>query len=444
MSTTVSPSVVDLIGYGVFHVFQVESTLFKIPIEHFSEHVQFFKMLLSFPDKSTSTDDDPIQISDTSTETFVSVLEWLYRLPFSLSLDKEAWIKIFRFAQAYQMEQLQKESLDALNTFDWVPIEHVSFCERYSIEISWAASSLAKLASCWDPLSTDEESVLEQETIIFIMRLREDAIKGNWRTKSGASLGSWPPSLSYAASDVLRQIKSYPLSRRLSSRRSQGLHDHFGTEHSGATRDEAPAQQEKNNEVRVVQRHARFYLVEDSIHLSNDTTSLRAHSGIILLHTTKQLTESDTLFVSPTGILCLRWIYRKVEFTNSTPDEWVDVLQFAHAASTPYLKECAVKALQNAPLDPFRKIRLREDCQIPLEWAKTAIDEIAASESKFQANKFDEFSKDTLLLLIESREESLFTRIDTLTAPVNDRGDGWGSGWGSKPVTKTKGKLVRI
>ncbi|KAH8823725.1 hypothetical protein DL96DRAFT_1682956 [Flagelloscypha sp. PMI_526] len=435
MSAAEPPIVFDSTGYGIFHVFQVECTLFKIPTEHFSEHAKFFKVLLSLTENPTSTDDGPIQISDTSVDTFVSVLEWLYRLPFSSTLDKEAWIKIFRFAQAHEMDELQSEALRKLNTFDWEAIEHISFCERYSIDLSWAASSLAKLASRWDPLSAEEESSLELRTCLTIMRLREAAREKIWRVTHGAGLESWPPVIHFGPSGVLSYFAQ-------ASRPAPSARCYCRDSVEDSLASDPPLHKEKTEGgSRNLKRHSRFYMTEDSVILSNDIASIRADAGIVSLHTPK-LNEINVLLLSPVGIRCLRWIYRQIDITSSTPNEWIEILRFAHSASIPHLKQHAVTALQSTSIEPIQKIRLYEDCDLPLEWVKDSIIQISASESTFQISKFEGFSRATLLLLMECREKYLFERIEKLSdvgesAKLDEttNEDPWG--WGKK---KGKGK----
>ncbi|KAH8823720.1 hypothetical protein DL96DRAFT_1713105 [Flagelloscypha sp. PMI_526] len=356
MSTTPGLSV-DFVGDSIFHVFQVEDTLFRLPAQHFSLHAQFFQTVLSLPDKAPSTDDNPIQIYDTSVETFVAVLEWLYRLPLSLRLNKDAWIKIFRFAQAYQMELLQKEALDKMTTFAWSPIERISFCERYSIDLTWAASSLAILAARWKPLTAEEERSIESQTFGLIMKLREAAREAGWsqdvqgtRRTTNYIFNSypgppppkrssqWPPVLKFTATDVAKYLERTGGGRSLSSRSNTSLEAETGLYSSNSSEDFVAEAQA----TRFLRRHDRFYLSDEPLQLSNEEVALQVHLGVLGLHNSSlnatSLRPTDELFLSQTAIRCLRWIYRETEISSSTVEEWTSILQFSHRASFSHLK----------------------------------------------------------------------------------------------------------
>ncbi|KAH8823718.1 hypothetical protein DL96DRAFT_1615318 [Flagelloscypha sp. PMI_526] len=412
MAMEPSLSVLDLIGDGVFHIFQVEDTLFKLPTQHFCQHVRFFATLLSLPGSKTSTNEDPIHIYDTTVDTFVFVLEWLYRLPPSQSLDKEGWIKIFRFAQAYHMDELQKETLDKLNTFKWNPIEQLNFCERYSVAHSWAASSLAILASRWAPLSDVEENAIEPRTFGLVMKLREVARERSWpRTCSIFSYPPFPPVLKFTSADVVSYVGKWEKRRSVSwrnepSRRMQS--DEWSLESSTV---EAP-----QDETKVGTPHERFYLSDELVHCSNDTATLHVHAGVLAIHSpTLADMASNTLqqsLLSTVAFRCIRWIYRETALSKSSKEEWIDILRFSHTASIPLLKTHAAAALaEPVPLDALQRIRLCEECCVPLEWAEKAIQSIAIQEDALEFRNFEGLSGPMMLFLMKHREQAIMERL---------------------------------
>ncbi|KAH8823719.1 hypothetical protein DL96DRAFT_1558625 [Flagelloscypha sp. PMI_526] len=431
MAVEPSLSVLDLIQDGVFHIFRtchlfelwkVEDTLFRLPTQHFCQHIRFFETLLSLPVQKPSTNEDPIQIYDTTVDTFVFVLEWLYRLPQSQLLDKEGWIKIFRFSQAYQAEELQKEALDKLKTFEWTPTDQLNFCERYNVDYSWSASSLAKLASRWAPLTEEEEMSLELRTFGLIMKLREIARERTWWCQNG-TVQSWPPLLNFTPTDVISYLEVQKRGHMLAleSKKSQGR------EAEVVVPDSSERVVENWSEEQVSSKfHERFYLSDEIIHISSDTMSLNVHAGVLAIHSptlvTKRSDNWERLLLSSIAFRCLRWMYREISISNSPTEEWIEILRFSHSISVPHLKAHAISALaEPTPLEVLERIRLCEECQIPLTWAEQVIGEISMREDALDPREFQGLSGVTLLFLMGFREKALKERSEKANKELEEQ-----------------------
>ncbi|KAH8826218.1 hypothetical protein DL96DRAFT_1681370 [Flagelloscypha sp. PMI_526] len=167
--------------------FKVENCLFKVPVNRLCAESSFFSDLLSFPQPEGAihvegnSDENPIILSETSSQTFSNVLDWLYPEPASESRTKEVWLDLLQFADKFDMPRLHKDATMNLEAKILDPYEKIRLWERFRLDESWISDPMSKLVNSWLKLRPHDPTnpPFSLETRLMILELREAIYREN-------------------------------------------------------------------------------------------------------------------------------------------------------------------------------------------------------------------------------------------------------------------------
>ncbi|KAH8813400.1 hypothetical protein DL96DRAFT_1821202 [Flagelloscypha sp. PMI_526] len=388
-TTSVIPgdSSVEFVGDGRFCVIQVEQTLFRLPVQHLCDHMRFFETPLSLPGSVLPTDDNPLPLHDVAATTFISALEWLFRLSYSNSLGKEDWIRVFRFAQAYEVERLEQDALEELKACSWEKIEKLQFCERYNVPFTWAADELATLATSTSALKIEDYRRLHPRTLCLIYALGSNS--NGSRVSKAAVLQKLPSLLALTA-----PVRDYSL-------------DH---PHDPLTSSEGSVLDPPKLAATQVSRHPVMYFSDRCSLLEIDGLDFIVYQNILALHTSHSRNRSSESFIFVSKLAAqgfLQWIHRKIDLKNRNQydvDGWIELLQLSHRANVPRLKTICLSHLKELTMPPARRIQVCDENAVSLTWATGAFFELCSKDIRPSLDTFRTLSSATFVRLLDIRE----------------------------------------
>ncbi|KAH8813834.1 hypothetical protein DL96DRAFT_1625490 [Flagelloscypha sp. PMI_526] len=182
------PSIItmDFVGDDVYHVFQIENTLFRLPALPLSRQSIFFETLFSLPQPQSDApvEPEPIIIPDTTVAVFERFCQWL--LLGSPALDTvfwKDWMALLRFAHQFEIKGLFDETLGMVDNppaaiSDLLKkaisdVQRLQVWERFNVPLTWVISALRRLCTRCKGLTDEEILDLDPATVQIILMLRD-------------------------------------------------------------------------------------------------------------------------------------------------------------------------------------------------------------------------------------------------------------------------------
>ncbi|KAH8813840.1 hypothetical protein DL96DRAFT_1716139 [Flagelloscypha sp. PMI_526] len=317
MSDASSIITMDFVGDNVYHVFQIENVLFRLPAHVLSRQSNFFETLFSLPQPRSDilVETEPIIIPDTTIAVFERFCQWL--LVGNPALDTffwKDWMDLLRFAHKYEINTLFDEVLESLanpqgTVYEILESEvsdaqMLQVCEHFDLPFTWAIAALNRLCNRSDPLSDEEVISLEPSTVQIILMLRDISFSSR-EDLSNETILATLPRLQSLSRGVLRipEPKS------------------IGVEELSCNVD--------------VMRHRNFFLQGEPIVLEFQKIRFRIHKDILCLgQLHRKLPPSFEQFSDPLALeFVFRYIYHenrsRLSFDAFTPDRLTELFHLA-------------------------------------------------------------------------------------------------------------------
>ncbi|KAJ7125209.1 hypothetical protein C8R44DRAFT_782592 [Mycena epipterygia] len=165
-------------------VFQVQSTLFRVPRYQFERHSEIFAATFTLPQaggiSEGSEDKNPIKLEGISHLDFQRLLKVLYPLtaiPKTPELHGYEWISVLKLANLWHFLEVRELAIEQLTSHaqSLDCIERILFGRQYGVA-AWLRSGYTDLAQRKAPISVEEAAKISWEVALQIYQAREAVV----------------------------------------------------------------------------------------------------------------------------------------------------------------------------------------------------------------------------------------------------------------------------
>ncbi|KAL5490048.1 hypothetical protein ACEPAI_4881 [Sanghuangporus weigelae] len=168
--------------YISFIIFEVESTLFRVPRHPFEANSGTFRdMFASIPETLTaegSSDINPLILNGVAATDFRALVKALLSPAYGskIELDVTEWISVLRLAHLWTFRKLLDAAIEEIDRLSIDPALKISLAKKYNVS-KWLRQSYFKLVMRLEPLTAAEVETIGTQCVLKLCEIRE------WRYK---------------------------------------------------------------------------------------------------------------------------------------------------------------------------------------------------------------------------------------------------------------------